>query len=65
MTSIITDLIERSATPLSVVESQFAAQLNPLTTVLEFRRISGMPTEGIPESIEGILGELQQISFEE
>ena len=45
--------------------AQLAAQLNALTTVLEFRRISGMPTEGIPESIERILGELQQISIEE
>ena len=45
--------------------AQLAAQLNALTTVLEFRRISGMPTEGIPESIERILGELQHISFEE
>ena len=45
--------------------AQLAAQLNALITVLEFRRISGMPTEEIPESIERILGELQHMSSQE
>ncbi len=45
--------------------AQLAARLNALTTVLEFRRISGMPTEDIPESIERILEELHQMTIEE